>query len=158
MRLLALGQVEDHGLHALVDLRLPRDPELHEDRVDHLLDRALGDEQRLRDRGVVLTLGHLAEDITLAGRELVERGRLGSDAVGHQRVDDLRIDHRAAFCDGSDRPDELLDTLVVGVVNMPEKNIAGFRSQALILGVPAADGGLALLRPSRDAQVGGRVY
>ena len=56
------------------------------------------------------------------------------------------------------RPDELLDTLVVGVVNMPEKNIAGFRSQALILGVPAADGGLALLRPSRDAQVGGRVY
>jgi tRNA-binding protein len=56
------------------------------------------------------------------------------------------------------RPEDLLDTLVVGVVNMPEKNIAGFRSQALILGVPAADGGLALLRPSRDAQVGGRVY
>jgi tRNA-binding protein len=56
------------------------------------------------------------------------------------------------------RPEDLLDSLVVGVVNMPEKNIAGFRSQALILGVPATDGGLALLRPSRDAQVGGRVY
>jgi tRNA-binding protein len=56
------------------------------------------------------------------------------------------------------RPEDLLDSLVVGVVNMPEKNIAGFRSQALILGVPGTDGGLALLRPSRDAQVGGRVY
>lgn len=56
------------------------------------------------------------------------------------------------------RTEDLLDTWVVGVVNMPEKNIAGFRSQALILGVPAPDGGLSLLRPDRGAQPGGRVY
>ena len=56
------------------------------------------------------------------------------------------------------RAEDLLDTLVVGVVNMPEKNIAGFKSQALILGVPAEDGGLSLLRPDRGAQPGGRVY
>ncbi len=41
----ALGQVEDHGLDALVDGRLPREPELEEDRVDHLLDRSLGQER-----------------------------------------------------------------------------------------------------------------
>jgi tRNA-binding protein len=56
------------------------------------------------------------------------------------------------------RPEDLLDTVVVGVVNLPEKNIAGFRSQALILGVPAEDGGLSLLRPDRGAQIGGHVY
>lgn len=56
------------------------------------------------------------------------------------------------------RPEELLDTHVVGVVNLPEKNIAGFKSQALILGVPAEDGSLSLLRPSRGAQLGGSVY
>lgn len=56
------------------------------------------------------------------------------------------------------RPEELLDTLVVGVVNLPEKNIAGFKSQALILGVPAEDGNLSLLRPDRGARLGGHVY
>jgi tRNA-binding protein len=56
------------------------------------------------------------------------------------------------------RPDELLNTLVVGVVNLPAKNIAGFQSQALILGVPAEDGSLSLLRPDRGAQIGGHVY
>jgi tRNA-binding protein len=56
------------------------------------------------------------------------------------------------------RPEDLLDSLVVGVLNLPEKNIAGFRSQALILGVPAPDGGLRLLRPDRGAQIGGHVY
>lgn len=56
------------------------------------------------------------------------------------------------------RPEDLLDTEVVGVVNLPEKNIAGFRSQALILGVPGADGSLSLLRPDRGARLGGHVY
>lgn len=56
------------------------------------------------------------------------------------------------------RADELLDTLVVGVVNMPPKNIAGFQSEALILGVPAEDGSLSLLVPSCGAELGGRVY
>ena len=40
--------------------------------MDHLLDRALGEEERLGDRGVVLALGHLPQDVTLPGRQLVE--------------------------------------------------------------------------------------
>ena len=39
MTLGALREVEDHGLDPLVHRRLPRQPELQEDRVDHLLDR-----------------------------------------------------------------------------------------------------------------------
>ncbi|MGH8931972.1 MAG: tRNA-binding protein [Egibacteraceae bacterium] len=56
------------------------------------------------------------------------------------------------------RADQLVDALVVGVVNMPPKNIAGFRSEALILGVPAEDGGLSMLVPNRGAKLGSRVY
>ncbi len=54
--------------------------------------------------------------------------------------------------------DELLGRLVIGVVNLPPKNIAGFLSEALILGVPAEDGSLSLLAPTRGGAPGGRVY
>lgn len=54
--------------------------------------------------------------------------------------------------------EELLGLRVVGVVNFPPKNIAGFLSEALILGVPGDDGHVALLTPSRPAGLGGRVY
>lgn len=60
----------------------------------------------------------------------------------------------------TDYPDasSLLGATVVGVVNLPPRNIAGFRSEVLLLGVPADDGGLSLLVPSRPARAGGRVY
>ncbi len=54
--------------------------------------------------------------------------------------------------------EELLGRLVVAVVNLPPRNIAGFLSEVLTLGVPAEDGGLALLAPSRPARLGGRMY
>lgn len=56
------------------------------------------------------------------------------------------------------QPEEILGRHVVGVVNFPPKNIAGFMSEALILGVPAEDGGLSLLQPSRPAKPGGKMY
>ena len=55
-------------------------------------------------------------------------------------------------------PDALMGLLVVGVVNFPPKNIAGFASEVLILGVPAEDGSLSLLSPTRGGRLGGRVY
>ena len=54
--------------------------------------------------------------------------------------------------------DELLGRQLVAVVNLAPKNIAGFSSEVLLLGVPAEDGGLSLLVPSRPARLGGRVY
>jgi tRNA-binding protein len=53
---------------------------------------------------------------------------------------------------------ELLYRQVIGVVNFPPKNIAGFLSEVLLLGVPAEDGGLSLLMPDRSALLGERVY
>ena len=54
--------------------------------------------------------------------------------------------------------DALLGMQVVGVVNFPPKNIAGFMSEVLILGVPAEDGLLSILSPTRPAKLGGHAY
>lgn len=53
---------------------------------------------------------------------------------------------------------EMIGRLVVAVTNFPPKNIAGVESEVLILGVPAEDGSLSLLEPSRGAKLGGKVY
>lgn len=53
---------------------------------------------------------------------------------------------------------EMMGRQVVAVVNFAPKNIAGFMSEALILGVPDADGQLVLLAPDRPAKIGGRIY
>ena len=54
--------------------------------------------------------------------------------------------------------EEMLGRQVVAVVNFPAKNIAGFMSEVLILGVPCDDGSLSLLVPSHLAKIGGRMY
>jgi tRNA-binding protein len=54
--------------------------------------------------------------------------------------------------------EELVGRLVIGVVNFPPKNIGGFLSQCLILGVPDPEGKVVLLQPNKDAPLGGRVY
>ncbi|HZS94353.1 MAG TPA: tRNA-binding protein [Chloroflexota bacterium] len=54
--------------------------------------------------------------------------------------------------------DELRGMRIVAVVNFAPKNIAGFMSEVLVLGVPGDDGSIALLTPSRPAVIGGRVY
>jgi tRNA-binding protein len=52
---------------------------------------------------------------------------------------------------------ELVGMQVVAVTNFEPKNIAGFMSEVLVLGVPGEDG-ISLLTPSRPATSGGRVY
>jgi tRNA-binding protein len=54
--------------------------------------------------------------------------------------------------------DELIGRQMVAVVNFPPKNIAGFLSEVLILGVPMEGGVVSLLEPRDEAIIGGRVY
>src|SRR5919202_798679 len=54
--------------------------------------------------------------------------------------------------------DELRGMQVVAVVNFEPKNIAGFMSEVLVLGVPGPDGEVVLLTPTSQVPDGGRVF
>ena len=56
------------------------------------------------------------------------------------------------------RPEELLGRLVIAAVNLGSRNIAGFTSQVLVLGVPSDKGEVVLLGVEREVPLGGRVY
>src|ERR1700736_6688899 len=55
-------------------------------------------------------------------------------------------------------PEELVGRLVVGVVNLPPRQIGPVRSEVLVLGVPDPDGAVVLLEPTADVPLGGRVF
>jgi tRNA-binding protein len=54
--------------------------------------------------------------------------------------------------------EELVGRLVVASVNLGTRNIAGFVSEVLVLGLPDAQGQVVLLAVERDVPLGGRVY
>ena len=55
-------------------------------------------------------------------------------------------------------PEELVGRLVIAAVNLGTRNIAGFTSEVLVLGVPSEAGEVVLLGTERDVPLGGRVY
>jgi tRNA-binding protein len=56
------------------------------------------------------------------------------------------------------RTEELTGRLVLGVVNLPPRQIGPFASEVLTLGVPDERGEVVLLVPDADVPVGGRMY
>lgn len=56
------------------------------------------------------------------------------------------------------RPQDLIGTSVLAIVNFPPKRIAGFSSEVLVLGVADADGNVVLVRPERPVQNGARLF
>ncbi len=54
--------------------------------------------------------------------------------------------------------ESLVGKLVVAVVNFPPKRIAGFKSEALVLGAPDENGEVVLLSPDREVPFGGRMF
>lgn len=56
------------------------------------------------------------------------------------------------------RAEELVGRLVIGAVNLGSRNIAGFTSDVLVLGLPDQNGDVVLLAVERDVPLGGRVY
>ncbi len=56
------------------------------------------------------------------------------------------------------RPDRLIGRQVVAVVNFPPRRIAGFESEALVLGLPDENGAVVLLRPDLKVPDGGKMF
>jgi len=54
--------------------------------------------------------------------------------------------------------EELKGRLIVGVINLPPRKVAGFPSEVLVLGLPDEEGKCVLLSPDRDVPLGGSVY
>jgi tRNA-binding protein len=52
----------------------------------------------------------------------------------------------------------LVGKQVVAVVNFPNKRIAGFKSEVLVLGVPDEEGAVVLLAPDREVPLGVRMF
>lgn len=55
-------------------------------------------------------------------------------------------------------PATLVGRQVMGVVNVPPRQIGKFMSEVLILGAPDADGEVVLLTPDQDVPLGGRMF
>ena len=56
------------------------------------------------------------------------------------------------------RVEDLVGRLVVAAVNLGSRNIAGFASEVLVLGLPSESGEVVLLAVEREVPLGGRVY
>lgn len=56
------------------------------------------------------------------------------------------------------RPEDLQGRLVVAAMNLGSRNIAGFTSEVLVLGLPSEAGEVVLLAVEREVPLGGRVY
>lgn len=54
--------------------------------------------------------------------------------------------------------EDLLNTLVLGVVNFPPKQIGPFISESLTLGVEDEAGNVVLVRPDKDAVIGAKLF
>ena len=53
---------------------------------------------------------------------------------------------------------ELVGRLVIAAINLGARNIAGFTSEVLVLGLPDTEGEVILLTAEREVPLGGRVY
>jgi tRNA-binding protein len=56
------------------------------------------------------------------------------------------------------QPEALIGKQVIAVTNFPPKQIADFKSEVLVLGVPDQEGRVTLLSPDHEAPLGGRVF
>jgi len=54
--------------------------------------------------------------------------------------------------------EQLVGRQVIAAMNLGTRNIAGFESEVLVLGLPDGNGRVVLLAPERAVPLGGRVY
>lgn len=90
--------------------------------------------------------------------EAFERARKPSYRLTIDFGPEIGVRRSAAGAQREYTPEQLLGRQVVAVVNFEPRNIAGFMSEVLVLGVEDAGGALVLLGPDRPGRLGSRVY
>ena len=83
-----------------------------------------------------------------------EKARKPSLVVEVDFVKEIGITQSSAQITHYYNEENLLGKQVIGVCNFPEKNIAGIKSQALILGSIDKEGKVTLVHPSQKAENG----
>jgi tRNA-binding protein len=86
-----------------------------------------------------------------------ERARVPAYKIKIDFGSEIGVKQTSARFKTSYTPDQLLGRLCLAVVNFPPKNIGGFMSEVLLLGVPREGEGLVLVSPVEDAPLGGRM-
>ena len=71
---------------------------------------------------------------------------------------DVGTRESAAGLPGRYELDELVGRQVVAVLNLGPRNIAGFQSECLTLGIPDAQGETILLTPTHEVPNGGSLF
>ena len=56
------------------------------------------------------------------------------------------------------KPEDLLESLVICVVNFPPRQIGPFISEVLTMGVPSHNNTVILIRPDHDVPLGGQLF
>jgi tRNA-binding protein len=56
------------------------------------------------------------------------------------------------------KKEDLKGKLVLAVVNFPPKQIANFKSEVLVLGVPDKNHDVVLVKPDKEVDIGVRLY
>jgi tRNA-binding protein len=72
--------------------------------------------------------------------------------------DDIGIKRSSSQITVHYKPEALLGTQIIGVVNFPPKRVAGFLSEVLVLGLPDERGEVVLVRPDLAIANGARLY
>lgn len=71
---------------------------------------------------------------------------------------EIGVKQSSAQLTDRDLIEDLTGRLVIAAINLGERNIAGFTSQVLVLGLPDDSGRVVLLQPEREVPLGGRVF
>ena len=72
--------------------------------------------------------------------------------------DELGIKQSSARFKTNYTKEQLLDKQCLAVVNFEPRNIGGFMSEVLVLGIDALAGGISIVRPVDEAKLGARLY
>jgi tRNA-binding protein len=95
---------------------------------------------------------------TIVAAEPFERARRPAYKLTLDFGSELGTRRSSAQLVANYRPDGLIGRKILAVTNFAPKNIAGFESQVLVLGVSDANGNVVLATLERDAPNGARLY